>query len=50
MPTGVQFGHAGAIIERGKGRPSEKINLLREAGALIAESHDQLGKIIKSAL
>jgi len=50
MPQGIQFGHAGAIIERGKGKPSEKIEILRKAGALIAEKHHELGKIIKDAL
>jgi succinyl-CoA synthetase alpha subunit len=50
MPSGVQFGHAGAIIERGRGRPTEKIEKLRKAGAIIAERHDQLGQLIRDAL
>jgi len=50
MPRGVSFGHAGAIIERGKGRPSDKIELLRKHGVLIAENHHELGEIIKGAL
>jgi len=50
MPTGVQFGHAGAIIDRGKGKPSEKIELLRKAGALIAKHHHELGNVIRDAL
>ncbi len=50
MPSGVQFGHAGAIIERGKGRPSEKLELLRKAGAIIAGKHHELGKLLKDAL
>ncbi len=50
MPQGIQFGHAGAIIERGKGKPSEKIEILRKAGALIAEKHHELGNVIRDAL
>lgn len=50
MPSGVQFGHAGAIIERGKGRPSDKIDKLRKAGALIAERHHELGNVMRDAL
>ena len=50
MPTGVQFGHAGAIIERGKGKPTEKMELLRKAGAIIAEKHHQIGDILKGAI
>ncbi len=50
LPSGVQFGHASAIIEHGKGLASEKIDKLRKAGALIAEQHHELGRIIKEAL
>jgi succinyl-CoA synthetase alpha subunit len=50
LPSGIQFGHAGAIIERGKGRPSEKIEKLRMAGALVAEHHHDLGSVIRDAL
>jgi succinyl-CoA synthetase alpha subunit len=32
MPEGMSFGHAGAIVERGMGKASDKINKLREAG------------------
>ncbi len=50
MPSGIQFGHAGAIIERGKGKPSEKIDKLRRAGALIAAYHHEIGQVIRDAL
>ncbi len=50
LPAGIQFGHAGAIIERGKGRPSDKIEKLRKAGAIIAEYHHELGNVIRDAL
>lgn len=32
MPEGVSFGHAGAIVERGMGKASDKIERLNEAG------------------
>ncbi|MEK6967779.1 MAG: CoA-binding protein [Nanoarchaeota archaeon] len=50
MPQGISFGHAGALIEGSRGLPSHKIKMLREAGALIASRHDELGEIIKGAL
>jgi succinyl-CoA synthetase alpha subunit len=40
MPEGTMFGHAGAIIERGKGRPSHKARVLREAGAHVVDRYD----------
>ena len=32
MPDGVAFGHAGAIVERGMGKATDKINFLEEVG------------------
>ena len=32
MPDGVAFGHAGAIVERGMGKATDKINLLEQVG------------------
>jgi succinyl-CoA synthetase alpha subunit len=42
MPEGTVFGHAGAIIEGGKGKPSNKARVLREAGAHVAEQYDDI--------
>ena len=42
MPEGTMFGHAGAIIEGGKGKPSTKARLLREAGAYVPETYDEV--------
>lgn len=50
FPQGMKFGHAGALIEGDRGLPSTKKKLLRDAGVLVAERHDQLGELIKSAI
>lgn len=42
MPEGTMFGHAGAIIEGGKGKPSNKARALREAGAHVVEQYDDI--------
>jgi len=48
MPEGTVFGHAGAIIEGGKGKPSYKMKVLREAGAMVAETYDDIITYLKS--
>jgi len=48
MPEGTMFGHAGAIIERGKGRPSNKARALREAGAHVVEQYDDIVTTLQS--
>ncbi len=50
MPQGVQFGHAGAVIERGIGSPSAKIDALRQAGVLVADVQHEIGALLKMAL
>jgi succinyl-CoA synthetase alpha subunit len=50
MPEGTPFGHAGAIIERGLGKPSAKIKAFKEAGVTIAERMDDIPEIIKKRL
>lgn len=42
LPEGTAFGHAAAMIEGGAGRPSAKIERLREAGAMVVEEFDDL--------
>ncbi len=42
MPEGTVFGHAGAIISSGRGKPSDKMKRLREAGAVVVEDYDHL--------
>ncbi len=50
MPQGVQFGHAGAVVERGVGSPAAKIAALRKAGILVAEVHAQVADLLKEVL
>lgn len=50
MPSGMAFGHAGALIEGDRSFASHKIKMLKESGAHVADRHDQLGEIIKGAL
>ncbi len=46
LPEGMNIGHAGAIVERGKGAV-EKEKALKEVGVLIAEDYEQLVELIK---
>jgi succinyl-CoA synthetase alpha subunit len=50
MPEGTPFGHAGAIIEGGLGKPSSKIRAFKEAGVPVAERMDDIPGMIKKML
>ncbi|MEX0621749.1 MAG: succinate--CoA ligase subunit alpha [Candidatus Woykebacteria bacterium] len=50
MPSGTALGHAGAIIEAGKGSREGKIKALEAAGVKIAEVPDDLPAILKKLL
>lgn len=50
LPRGMSFGHTSSIIARGVGSPRRKKQLLREAGALVAERLEELPALVAEAL
>ena len=50
LPEDTVFGHAGAMISKGIGKPSSKINILRESGAEVANKFDDIIIILKRLL
>ncbi len=49
-PKGKRMGHAGAIIEKGKGTAESKIRALKEAGVYVAENINDIPNILKEIL
>jgi len=49
-PLGQKMGHAGAIIQNGKGSAQDKIRKLREAGALIASAPREIPVLLKEGV
>ena len=49
-PPGKRFGHAGAIVQAGVGSAKQKIDLLRQAGVIIANSPAQIPALLKGRL
>lgn len=50
LPSEVQFGHAGAIIEGERGKPDYKRKVLKEAGVRVVENFDDIAKLVKEAI
>ena len=50
LPSEVQFGHAGAIIEGERGKPDHKRKVLRESGAHVANTIDEIVELVKQNL
>jgi len=46
----TRFGHAGAIISRGRGTVAEKEKVLRDAGAYIVDHLGDIGEVVKKAI
>ena len=47
LPTGVSFGHAGAIVNRKFGTREGKITALKAAGVLIADNPEDIVELLK---
>jgi succinyl-CoA synthetase alpha subunit len=50
MPSGMRFSHASAIIERGRGTAESKVKALREAGAQVVDSPQEIPRAVKRLL
>jgi len=50
LPEGTVFGHAGAMISGGSGKPSQKMSRLQASGAYVLERFDDLIPLLKQEL
>lgn len=50
LPSEVQFGHAGAIIEGERGLPENKRQVLKSSGITVVDTIDEIAQLIKDQL
>jgi succinyl-CoA synthetase alpha subunit len=50
MQEDTRFGHAGAIVSRGRGTTQEKEKVLRNAGAYMVDHLGDIGEVVKKAV
>ncbi len=50
LPEGMTIGHAGALIEKGKGSAQEKEAILIKSGAIVVDRYENLATAIASSL
>lgn len=50
LPKGLSFGHTSAMLERGRGSPTGKKRMLREAGVRVADRFADIPDLVRDAL